>query len=360
VIGNDLHIIGAARHTLKKGAGKGMLPRFNQNETVAGSVLRSHTSGAALLLIKGSQVHVRSHVPLTPGRVVLLKVKSLSPIPVLKFLGETTPSARTQDMPVVLSALKGNIWQLTMDAILHSESGRQDLAKVLALMKEMIQGEFRNPGSNLLKLLISKSGLNLEAKLKKAILERNLPKTELQHLIESDLKGLLLKTVGLGKDGNGYLKRFLTAIKNFQLLNQNGFEQAGKVYLPIPMQFPDGCIHVGQLLLERSAGGDHSEEDGTGKEEVHQITFLLDMSRLGPMRAEIMTRGKHVKGNILVSTEKAKAIIKARLHSLVKTLSGRGLFINYLDCFVKAPEIVTAPLLNEIVQEENNSICLVA
>jgi hypothetical protein len=209
-------------------------------------------------------------------------------------------------------------------------------------------------------LLLSKSGFNLEAKLKKAILEKNISKTDLNKLIESDLKGMLLKVLSQSKDGDGYLKRFLTAINNFQLLNQNGLEQAGKIYLPIPMMFPEGGINVGQLLLKRASWDDHSKEDVSQDEEVHQITFLLDLSRLGPVRAEIMIQGKHVKGKILVTEEKVKETIKRRLPSLMQMLSSREFVVNYLECFVKDPETVTAPLLQEIIHEENNSICLVA
>lgn len=360
MIGNELHIVGAPKPTLNQGAGRGTLPGFDKNETITGKVLRSYTNGMALLLIKGSHVRVRSHVSLTPGQAITLQVKSLSPAPILKFLGETSIPGRTPNMPVILSALKDNIWKLTMDAILPSDSSRKDFSKLLVLMKEMTQSEFKSPGPELLKLLVSKAGFNLEAKLKKALLTKNISKADLDKLLESDLKGILSKIIGQGKDGTGSLKRLLTAIKNFQLLNQNALGQCGKIYLPIPMQFPGGVISVGQLLLERVSRDDHQTENTSDDEDVHQATFLIDMSRLGPVRAEVMIRGKHVKGKILVTQEKTKGIIKNQIPFLMQTLSNRGFVVNYVECFVKDPDTVEASLLQEIIQAENNSICLVA
>jgi flagellar hook-length control protein FliK len=360
LIGNDLHIVSRSLLSSNQNTGAGQIPKFHHNETVPGKVLRSYGNGSALILIKGRHVHVRSHVSLTPGSTITLQVKSLSPMPVLKLLGEASIPRKTPNMPVLLNALKENIWKLTMDAILQTHPGQNKHAKLLELMKDMTYRVFQNPTSDLLKLLVSKAGFNLESKLKKALSENRISKSELDILLNNDLKGLLLKAITQNEEGSGYLKRLLAVIKNFQLFNQGSLEQGGKIFIPIPMQFPEGIVSIGQLLIEQVLYDENSAEKHVRNEEAYQATFFLNMSCLGPMRAEVLIRGNRVTGSLFVVERQTKEIIEDRIPVLVETLTSKGFVVNDVGCHIQDIETVTEPLLMGIIQEDGNSICLVA
>lgn len=357
---NNLQIIGPPRHAFNRSSGGSFQPRFHENETITGKVLKS-INDSALLLIKGRQVNVKSQVPLTNGSTITLKVKSLSPVPVLKMLGEKITDGKALNIPVILSALKENIWKLAMDVILHSNQGDKDLTRLLHLIEEAVISESKNPTPELLKLLVSKAGYSLESKLKKAILENNVSKAYLNQLVENDLKGMLLKIIGKNKDNNGTLKRCLSSIENFQILNKDGLKGSGKIFIPIPVQFSDGVFNIGQLLIEQVPWREYfTGEEAPDDEEAYKTTFYLNLSRLGPVRSEVMICRKHVKGIILVEKRKAQKIIKEQIPFFIETLSSRGFDVNCIECFLKDHETVSSPLLPEIIEGENNFICLTA
>ena len=358
MIETDLQILSKAANTLKQDTGLETRPGFQKNETVIGKVLRSYASGSALLSIKGDKVHVRTHVPLMQGTNVALQVKNLSPVTTLKLLGETPAGLQSRNLPAILSAIKGNIWAATMDSVLHSNLDKEEKSRILELLRSITASVYKKPSSDLLKSLISMSGLNLEAKIKKAI-NINISTSDMLKLIESDLKGLLSKLIGQGTQGSNQLKKLWATLENIQVLNQDGLERVRKIFFPIPMQLPDGIFSMGQLLLELPEWDENQTADKNQNGDVLKATFLLEMSLLGPIRAEFILREKTVEGMFLVAEKQTKRILEKNLGSLMDILNDKGFSISHVGCFLKNPETVTQALLKEMGNEENSSICLI-
>jgi hypothetical protein len=358
MIENDLQVLFRATNTFEQEAGFETRLGFQKNETVTGKVLRSHASGTALLSIKGEKVHVRTHVPLMEGTNVTLQVKNISPTTTLKFLGEAAPKLQSQSLPTILSAIKGNLWATTMDSILHSNLDKGEKTRILELLRTLTGSIYKKPSSDLLKTLISMSGLNLEAKIKKAI-NNNISTVDMLKLIENDLKGLLSKMIGQGMQGSNQYKKLWTALENIQVLNLDGLEQVRKIFFPIPMQLPDGIFSVAQLLLELPARDEDQTAEKNNNSDALKATFLLEMSLLGPIRAEFILQKKKVEGMFLVAEKQTKRILEENLLSLIHVLNDKGFSISHVGCFLKSPQTVTQPLLKEMGQEENSSICLI-
>jgi len=358
MIETDLQILSKAANTFKQDTGLETRPGFQKNETVIGKVLRSYASGSALLSIKGEKVHVRTHVPLMQGTNVALQVKNLSPVTTLKLLGETSAGLQSRNLPAILSAIKENIWAVTMDSVLHSNLDKEEKTRILKLLRTITASVYKKPSSDLLKSLISMSGLNLEAKIKKAI-NKNISTSDVLKLIESDLKGLLSKLIGQGTQGSNQLKKLWATLENIQVLNQDGLEQVRKIFFPIPMQLPDGIFSVGQLLLELPQWDENQTADKNQNGDVLKATFLLEMSLLGPIRAEFILREKTVEGMFLVAEKQTKRILEKNLGSFMDVLNDKGFSISHVGCFLKNPETVAQALLKEMGNEENSSICLI-
>ena len=97
----------------------------------------------------------------------------------------------------------------------------------------------------------------------------------------------------------------------------------------------------------------------TAENQELRATLLLDMSHLGPIRAEFTLNGEAVKGMFLVASQMARERLEACLFLLTDALTEKGFSIQQVGRFVREPETVMQPLLKEVVLNQENSICLV-
>ncbi len=335
------------------------LPEFIKNEVVEGKVLQT-TSLKSVLLIKGRRVMAKSHLPLKEGAVLQLKVTETHPVPILKLLGAPTTGADAVNAAMIFSAMKENLWKLLMENLnLHGLS-KEDALLFKELLHDLSAKIFKKPTPDLLRTLIEQSGLGWEKKLKEISFQKQIGTEDFNKLIGKDLKGLGSRLLFQNAEKQVLLNRFVSAIKNIQLLNHLSLEQDNKIFLPIPIQFSDGLFTVGQLLIHIRQ--QQKDEDGKEKRDrsFYRISFLLEFSNLGPLRADLTIRGKEIDGRFLLSKEEGKLIVERNLPSLIKNLTARGFSINHMECHLKEAETVKHSLLKEIIQEEDCSISLVA
>ena len=335
-------------------------PKFVENEIVKGKVLKSSSLKNVLLLIKGKRIMAKTHMPLKEGSVISLKVEELDPNPVLKLLGTINENIDTINTSMILTGLKKNIWKTIVENIDHCILSDNDKQLFKELIDDISKKLFQKSNPDLLRELIDKSGIGWESKLREIITSKtNYSKAEINELITGDLKGLGSKFISLMEGENDLFKRFVSTIKNLQLLNQSGLEQERKIFIPIPFQLPDGLFTIGQLLIHLYEN--NKDGDGSKKDKDHfGISFLLEMSNLGPLRADLVVRQKQINGRFLVVEEKSKNIIEKQLPSLIKTLEKKGFTIPHFECHMKEPVEIKDTLIKEIIREEYHNISLVA
>jgi hypothetical protein len=178
--------------------------------------------------------------------------------------------------------------------------------------------------------------------------------------MEVDLKGMVSKLLGLQDKESVLLHKFVSMIKNTQLLNLTSPDQERKIFLPVPIQLPEGVFTVAQLLIhlpQKKERGSPSKKEEKG---LFRISFLLELSRLGPFRADITIRGKEITGKFLFTTEEAKSIFEKNLQVFIDRMEEKGFTIHQMDCKLKDLETVSRPLLNEIIQEGGGHMSLIA
>lgn len=336
------------------------LLKLFKNEIVEGRVLESCSLDKALLLIKGRRVMAKTHVPLREGRVLSFKVDEILPIPTLKLLGIKFTGSDVVHSSIILSAIKENLWKSIIENIHHYGLPKGELSLFRELMIHLSMRLFVTSPPELLRIFINQSGLRWEAKLRKALLNKRTGRDNLNRLIEGDLKGLVSKFLALKGKKGVLLERFVSTIQNIQLLNKLGLEQERKIFLPIPMQFPDGLFTVGQLMIQLPQR-EEDERKGQKKDDksLFRITFLLELSHLGPLRADLAVRGKDIKGMFLLTSEEARLRIEKSIPIFISRMKEMG-FSLHIECHCKHPEIVKKPLITEIIQEEGSTISLVA
>jgi hypothetical protein len=335
--------------------------KFVKNEIVNGKVLKSFSLKNVLLLIKGKRIMAKTHMPLRQGSIISLKVEEVHPSPVLKLLGIQNKNIETVNTSMILTALKDNLWKSIIENIDYCMLPDNDKKLFKELIDHISKKLFLKPDPDVLRELVDKSGIGWEAKLKEIITSKtNYSKANINELVTGDLKGLGSKFISLMEGQSDLFERFVSTIKNIQLLNQLGLEQERKIFIPIPFQFPDGFFTIGQLLIHFD---EDNKKDGDGKEkdkDFFRISFLLEMSNLGPLRADLVVKQKQINGRFLIVEEKTKNIIEKQLPSLIKTLEKKGFVIPHFECHMKEPLEIKETLIKEIIHEESHNISLVA
>jgi len=336
------------------------LPTLFKNEIVEGKVLHQLAPGKVSLLIKGRIVIASTHVPLRKGRVLSFKVEEIRPGPILKLMGTKFRAPDAVNIPAILSALKENLWKSAFENINQYGLPENDLSRFRELVNDLSLRSFLESRPELLRILIDGSGLSWEAKLRKALINKTIRSDNVNKLIEGDLKGLSSKFLALDEEQGGLLKRLVSTIENIQILNQHGLEQDRKIFLPIPIQFPDGLFTIGQLLIHLP----EEERDESSSREIDKnafrMTFLLELSNLGPLRSDFIIRRKEIEGMFLITKVEVKSLIEKNLPSFISNLKNMGFSVPLMECRLKDPEIVNQSLIGEIIQEEGNTISLVA
>jgi Flagellar hook-length control protein FliK len=336
------------------------LPKLCENEIIRGKVLRSFSLNSVLLLIKGKSIMAKTHIPLMEGSVISLKVEEVHPNPILKLLGTINKNIETINTSIILTGLKKNLWKAIIENIDHYILPDNDKEVFKELVDDISKKLFLKPNPDLLRELLDKSGIGWEAKLRKIITSKTYNnKTNINELITSDLKGLGSKILSVMEGQNDLFEKFISTIKNVQLLNQLGLEQERKIFIPFPLQFPDNFFSMGQLLIHLNEN--KKDDDGKGNnKDLFRISFLLEMSNLGPLRADLVVRQKQINGRFLIVEEEAKIIIEKQLPSLIKTLENKGFVIPNFECQMKKPFEIKDSLIKEIIHKENHNINLVA
>lgn len=334
------------------------IPHLIRNEIVQGTVLKSLDGEDILLLIKGKCVKARTAVPLVPGKAVSFRVGETRPVPVLKLLGTKFEISDAINPSKILSAFKDNLWKSAFEHIERRGLSEGLFSQFRAFRNDMTERPFLEPNPGLLQTVIDKSGLNWEAKLKKAIKAKALGRDSLSRLLEGDLKGQVSRLLSRGDEKGMVLKRLVSVIEHLQLLNHLEGPQDKKVFLPVPMQFFDGQFAVGQLMIQvpRKWKGDQHH----GRTGALRVSFLLELSQLGPLRADFVITGKEIRGTFLLAGKNAKAIVQKNIPAFVSRVRQRGFSVNSMECLVKDQEILGESILKEMIQGGGHSISLVA
>ena len=330
--------------------------QFSKNEIVVGKVIKSLSPRDVILLVNGRKLLANTHTPLEKGSVLTLRVQQVSPTPVLKILGSGFADGNAINIPFLLSAIEENQWKSLFEGINELALPKDETAILKALLTDLSKELFLKPSPDLLKTIIEKSGLCWEAKLRELCLEKMTGKDSVEKLIAGDLKGLSSKLLSIGDDKEGLLSRFVSTLDNLQLLNHLGLEQERKFFLPLPLQLPDGFFGVGQLLIHFK----QERHDGKGKyrdkQDIFRITFILEFSDLGQLRADVSIKGKEIDADFYLTKEETRLLVEKNISSLINNLEEKGFSIRRTAFRMKAVESLENALIKEIFEKQGSSV----
>jgi hypothetical protein len=134
-----------------------------------------------------------------------------------------------------------------------------------------------------------------------------------------------------------------------QQFNQKTFDEFGKMLLPLPLLW-NHELTFGQLLLD--LGKERSQKPAS--ERIIKVSMLLEMSRLGDVRADFAVFKKSISGAFGVGSEALQQYFLAHIPDVIERLQEQEFVVQKIDCQVLRPEtLANASLIDDMLLSED-------
>jgi len=344
-----VHISSSEMVITKDDGKKSNLPQFKKNQIIKAKVLQLLPKGKALLLVNGQKITAKTSMLLKPGEEVQLQVLKEKDSIILKLIGPLEKMT-TKQVSSLVSFFSNN------KSI--PDIGSTKIQRVKELLYEMAL-KSEKADKNFLPKLIEKSGVVWEKKLAQILVgnksAQNI-KSTLPILFNQDLKGNIQKEIFMESSQQietlKVAANFSETIENFQLLNHQNSD-SGRFLLPFPI-FSESAFSFGQLLIDT---GDKTKTNDKDKDKLVNISFLLNMTQLGPLRADFSILKKEITGRFLLKDDETCDYVR----SMVPELKTRLLDVEYnvrkIDCSTaKKEEIQESVFIESMVTARDDSV----
>jgi len=344
-----IHVSSSEMIINKDDGNKNSLPKFKKNQIINAKVLQLLPQGKAQLLVNGQKVVAKTALLLKPGEEVQLKVLEQKADIILKLMGPVQKmTARQVSSLVSFFSRNESIPDIT---------GRK-ITSVKEILYDMALKSDK-PDKTFLPKLIEKSGMIWEKKVARLILDNKSSsdiKTGLDILLKQDIKGNLLKELLMAdpqkSDELKGAASFSKTIENFQLLNQQSSD-SGRFLLPFPI-LNEGAFSFGQLLIDTGA---KTKTNNKGDDKVIRISFLLDMTRLGPLRADFSILKKEITGRFLFKDDDTCKYVKSKICELTTRLAKSEYHVHQIECHTaEKEEIQHSSFVESLVRDRDDSV----
>jgi len=265
-----------------------------------------------------------------PGEEVQLKVQEQKDTIILKLMDPVQKVTTRQISSLInLFSRNGSASDITGSKSVNVKT----LLYEMALKSDKADEHF-------LPKLIEKNGIIWEKKVSQVLLGKANStdmKVDLNNLLEQDVKGSILKEM-IHTDARKTavfekLSSFSKLVENFQLVNQ-GSSESGKFILPFPI-FSESAFSYGQLFIDT---GGKTKKDEDASDKVMQISFLLNMTHLGPLRADFSILKKEITGRFLLKDKDTCEYVKSMIPELKAGLAIIEYHVRQIECGIAEKE----------------------
>lgn len=186
--------------------------------------------------------------------------------------------------------------------------------------------------------------------------ENSLPLPKPEALVHEDIKGAVLNFISRsGVESPEEIKvfhEFIQNLENVQLLNSH-LSESGKYIIPFPL-FNGDQFSFGQLFINL---GQKEKESGSSSREnsLLRVSLFLDMTRLGPVRADFSVLKNNITGGFQVSDEETAIYFRQMVPELARRLQSHDYQVHKIECRVVALEELTEKsIINELLKSEEH------
>jgi hypothetical protein len=327
-------------------------PVFKENQVVSAKVMSLLSPGKALLLIDGQKVIAKTGLLLNQGEELQLKVVQQKDMVLLKLL-EPMQSAGTKQLFPLIRFLSEN-------------NALPDIARTkIPDLKNILQETALKSGTrddSFLLRLIENNGMMWEKKIASLVKVHGQETFKssldqfLNQSLKQDLKGVLLNQLFMKMPGSEAQQKMVTGVldtlENFQLLNTQTSE-SGRYLLPFPI-FAGSDFSFGQLFIDT---GDKKEDKNRDSHKMVRISFLLNMTNLGPVRADFSILEKGITGRFLLENDDVRDYVQSMILELESRLKLMEYKVGNIDCKTAAKEEIQPNVLMEsLFDNEDDSV----
>ncbi len=304
------------RSVLKPDAGD-LESRFSKGEMLRGRVIKSLGAEIALVRLRGIDMRASTAKPLLAGESLLVKVEQIKPQFIVSILSNDTPlQEKTAELlrlylpsGLTMGKLFGELEALIASLPRAALKG-SSLAEVMTELKKTIM-RYSGKSGNILKLL----GLSHEAELAGKFPRTNLKRALL--LVRQNLEKLMVKNPSTYREALKNTTKMLQNIELQQLMNVD--ERRETKSFQLPYWSGDG-LATAYIYVQR----EKDEGAKAEKSEIFRLTLTLEMSRLGPLRADVVAFEERFEGTIYLSTDSAVSEVAKYLPELSALLEEQG------------------------------------
>jgi len=344
-----IHISSSQLVINKESGEKESFPKFQKNQIINAKVVQLLPRGRARLLVNGQKLVAQTALKLTPGEEVQLKVLQEKDAIILKLI-DPVQKITTRQISSLISFFSKNDWGT--DITESKMTGVKELLYEMALKSD-------KPDKAFLPKLIEKSGIIWEKKIAQSLTGNKSSlniKTNLDTLLQHDIKGNILKEMLMAGPRNldafKMVASFTETIENFQLLNHQSSE-SGRFLLPFPV-FNESAFSFGQLLIDT---GEKTRSNNKNTDKVIHISFLLTMTKLGPVRADFSILKKEITGRFLFEDDDTCQYVKSKIGELKTGLAKIEYHVRKIDCdTAKKEDIQQGSLIEALIKARDDRV----
>ena len=180
------------------------------------------------------------------------------------------------------------------------------------------------------------------------------------NLVQEDIKGAVLNFIAssafeasepLSVQDVHVFTGFIKNLENVQLLNSH-LSESGKYIIPFPM-FSNDQLSFGQMMIDL---GQKDKDNGSPRENsLLRVSLFLEMTNLGPVRADFSVLKDNITGGFQVSDEETANFFKLMLPELKERLQTHGYNVHRVECRVVEPEKLSEKsIINELLKSEEH------
>lgn len=292
---------------------------FTKGEILEAKVIRSFGPHGALVRIRGIDMLAATAKSFAAGESILVKIESLEPQLVVSLLLNDTPlQERTAGLLRLylpsssgIGSMLGELETLVagLSKNLLENSG---IEKVMAELKNIVM-RYTGKSKNILALL----GLFHESELMyKDVPTQNLKRSLL--ILKQTLEKFLMENPARRR-ALSVVTKALQNIELRQLMNLSDTQEYKSWQLPY---WNGQNLSTARLYVKRD--GTRGKAGKDWRKEAIRLTLMLEMSRIGPLRAEITSLRERIEGIIYLSTDEAVNKVEKQLPELTASLKALG------------------------------------
>ena len=312
---------------------------LKENQKIDAKVLRVFSENKAEVLIAGQKVIIKSPFLLTQGAKLALNILKESENQTFKIIPPNDNKFSEKISALIRLISKSNPF---MSLTKTENTELLGMLKSISLKSDKADKDF-------LPRLFNKSGILFEQKVSTLLKQSNNQslRQEILNLFKNDIKGYVLNQLQTQDHHNAgnlkILSEYTSNIENLQILNAQSSD-TGKYLIPFPV-FANDSFSFGQLLIDL---GDPEKKGKKGdKDRIINVSFLLNMSKLGGLRADFSIYKKSISGVFNLSSVEVCDFVKTKLSQLKENLTQREYLVRNIECKVASKEEISPTSLVE-------------